>query len=118
MAADTREDSANSNHPSRLVATQSTTRDNYERFNDPETRQNANSLPAETANITGGNTNHPGFLDGLASIKLKDFRYIHRLPCARDSLMTGMGAGFVVGGLRATRGGLSYYSDLRVTFKA
>ena len=49
-------------------------------------------------------------MEALSTIKLKDFKDVYKKPCARDALLTGIGAGFGVGGVRAIMGGqfLSY----------
>ncbi|KAI0534723.1 hypothetical protein GGR58DRAFT_44099 [Xylaria digitata] len=39
----------------------------------------------------------PTFKEGMQSIKSDDFLRIHQIPCAREGLMTGIGAGAVVG---------------------
>ena len=37
---------------------------------------------------------------------ISDLRSFHKAPCARDSLLLGMGAGFGIGGVRAIVGGI------------
>ncbi|KAK9781636.1 hypothetical protein SCAR479_01507 [Seiridium cardinale] len=39
----------------------------------------------------------PTISDGIKTIKSEDFLKVHEIPCARQGLMTGIGAGFVVG---------------------
>ncbi|KAI0186403.1 hypothetical protein EV127DRAFT_173026 [Xylaria flabelliformis] len=39
----------------------------------------------------------PTFKDGMQSIKSDDFFSVHRIPCAREGFMTGIGAGAAVG---------------------
>ncbi|KAI1409271.1 hypothetical protein F5Y13DRAFT_94438 [Hypoxylon sp. FL1857] len=39
----------------------------------------------------------PTITEGLRSIKRDDFLSVHQIPCARQGLMTGIGAGAVVG---------------------
>ncbi|MCJ1326422.1 hypothetical protein MMC10_003086 [Thelotrema lepadinum] len=53
-----------------------------------------------TAKEEHGSSRQATLLDGLKSIQLSDFTQVHKIPCARESLLTGMGAGFAVGGLR------------------
>lgn len=43
--------------------------------------------------------------ESLKSIKLEDFSTFHKKPCARDSLLLGLGAGFGIGGIRGIVGG-------------
>ena len=68
---------------------------------------NANALPAGGLNTAGGKLKEAGFIDGLKTVHLSDIREIHKKPCVRDALMTGIGAGFGIGGLRAVLGGAS-----------
>ena len=42
----------------------------------------------------------PSLLDGLKTIRLSDLTQVHKMPCARESFLTGMGVGFGVGGIR------------------
>ena len=70
--------------------------------------QNANLMPGGTENTAGGQTKEIGIGDALESIKLEEFTEIHKKPCVRDALMTGIGSGFGVGGVRALAGGMSY----------
>lgn len=47
----------------------------------------------------------PLFTGAVKRIKLEDFTKVHLQPCARESLLSGIGIGFVVGGLRFVVGG-------------
>ena len=47
----------------------------------------------------------PVLTGAVKMIKLEDFTKVHLQPCARESFLTGMAAGFVVGGLRFVVGG-------------
>ncbi|OTA98983.1 hypothetical protein M426DRAFT_325538 [Hypoxylon sp. CI-4A] len=40
---------------------------------------------------------HPSISEGIQSIKSDDFLNVHKIPCARQGLMTGIGAGAAVG---------------------
>lgn len=44
-------------------------------------------------------------LEAAKTIKLGDFKELHKKPCTRDSFLVGIGAGFGVGGIRAVIGG-------------
>ncbi|KAI0516943.1 hypothetical protein F5B22DRAFT_646288 [Xylaria bambusicola] len=58
----------------------------------------ASASPAGTS--TEGQPNRqprPTFKDGIESIKSDDFLKVHHIPCAREGLMTGIGAGAVLG---------------------
>jgi cytochrome c oxidase assembly protein subunit 20 len=43
--------------------------------------------------------------ESLKSVSLSDFSTFHQKPCARDSLMIGLGTGFGIGGVRGIVGG-------------
>lgn len=68
--------------------------------------QNANMLAGGTENTAGGKTKEIGLGDAFESIKMDDFADFPKKPCVRDSLMTGIGSGFGIGGLRALAGGM------------
>ena len=72
----------------------------------PVRPENANLLPGGTVNTAGGRVKDVTFIDGLKSIRLSDLKEVHKKPCVRDALMTGIGAGFGIGGLRAIVGGM------------
>lgn len=63
--------------------------------------ENANMMPGGTENTAGGKTKDVSFLDGIKSIKADDWTNLHRKPCVRDSLLTGIGAGVATGSMRA-----------------
>ena len=49
---------------------------------------------------------NPGIRDALETITLDDFKKVHQQPCFREANLSGMGAGFAVGGSRFIFGGL------------
>ena len=71
----------------------------------PRPPSNANALPGAGLNTAGGSVQHAGLWDAVKSIRLSDFKEVHKKPCVRDSFLLGMGAGFGVGGFRAIMGG-------------
>ncbi len=90
MAADTREDTVN----------KSSTPSSEE--NKPEARAASATSPNATVLATGKEV---GVVDVLKTIKLSEFKEVHKKPCVRDSLLTGIGGGFGIGGVRAIWGG-------------
>ncbi|KAI1451732.1 hypothetical protein F4805DRAFT_463499 [Annulohypoxylon moriforme] len=50
-------------------------------------------------------TTQPTVTDAFQTIKSDDFYSVHKIPCARQGLMTGIGAGAVVGAGRYITGG-------------
>lgn len=77
----------------------------YERFHVPAAPENANALPGGTVNTAGGRPKEVGLLDAAKTVKLEELTQVHKKPCVRDSLLTGIGASFSVGGIRAILGG-------------
>ena len=77
----------------------------YERFHVPATPENANALPGGTSNTAGGRPKEAGLVDAAKTVRLEELTDLHKRPCVRDSLLTGMGASFGVGGIRAILGG-------------
>lgn len=72
--------------------------------------QNANLLPGGMMNTAGGNNiRETSILEAAKTIKLRDFKELHKKPCARDSFLVGIGAGFGVGGIRAIIGGWFFF---------
>ena len=89
MAADTREDTI------KETPTPSTS-SSKENKPDPDAASNATVL------ATGKDV---GVVDVLKTIKLSELKEVHKKPCVRDSLLTGIGGGFGIGGIRAIWGG-------------
>ena len=66
---------------------------------------NANALPGGNLNTAGGKVKDANVADALKTVKLEDFKEVHKKPCVRDALLPGIGVGFAVGGIRAIMGG-------------
>ena len=106
MAADTREDAT----PKPPEPPKTTTSPSNGTAHEPcavsVAPPNANALPGGAGlNTAGGQTKEAGYFDALRSIQLSDFQEVHKKPCVRDALLTGIGGGFGIGGVRAILGG-------------
>lgn len=77
----------------------------YERFPVSATPENSNALPGGTTNTAGGRPKDAGLIDAAKTVKLEELTEVHKKPCVRDSLLTGIGTSFGVGGIRAILGG-------------
>ncbi|MCJ1391631.1 hypothetical protein MMC18_004496 [Xylographa bjoerkii] len=66
--------------------------------------ENANAIPGGSTNTAGGRVKEATLWDGIKSIKLEDVKSLHKIPCVRDALLTGMGTGFMFGGGRMILG--------------
>ncbi|KAI0104620.1 hypothetical protein GGR51DRAFT_223375 [Nemania sp. FL0031] len=73
----------------------------YEIFHTPATpdssRPNNNASSPEASEGQPLRPSRPTLKEGVQSIKSDDFFNIHKIPCAREGFMTGIGAGTVVG---------------------
>ncbi|MCJ1454680.1 hypothetical protein MMC28_005033 [Mycoblastus sanguinarius] len=105
MAADTREDtSPPSSTPSQTKPPSSQGKET-EAYAVPTLPQNANALPAASGlNTAGGKPKEASLFDALRSIRMSEFKEVHKKPCVRDALLTGIGGGFGIGGVRAILG--------------
>lgn len=75
----------------------------WDAFGNPE--EPINVLPGATYNPTSEKPKDATLTESVKSISLKDFTTFYKAPCARDSLLVGMGAGFGIGGIRGILGG-------------
>ena len=112
MAADTREPQQTSLKRSTPSSTSNSKDKTYETFNAPVVPENANALPGGSLNSAGGKPKEPSLIEALKAVRLGEFREVHKKPCVRDALLTGIGTGFGIGGIRAIMGGKDYLSIL------
>jgi cytochrome c oxidase assembly protein subunit 20 len=76
----------------------------YEVFNNPS--PSANDLPAGYGQNTAGSRKPiPTLTEAVKTVRVEDLKMVYQYPCARESLLMGIGAGFGVGGVRALWGG-------------
>lgn len=75
----------------------------WEAFGNPEDPINVH--PGASYNPTHQKPKDITVSESLKSISLEDFSTFHKKPCARDSLLVGLGAGFGIGGVRGIVGG-------------
>ena len=107
MAADTREDTISRSTESSKSTISPSNGTVQEPAAVPAAPPNANALPGGAGlNTAGGRTKQAGYFDALRSIKFRDFEEVHTKPCVRDALLTGIGGGFGIGGVRAVLGGM------------
>ncbi|KAL8820498.1 MAG: hypothetical protein Q9223_001298 [Gallowayella weberi] len=103
MAADTR-DSRSTKESSGSSATVAPAERSFDTFNYPATPENRDSLAGANPNVLAGKHTEPGIVDALKSIKLEDFKEVHKKPCTREGFLTGLGAAFATGGVRVIFG--------------
>ncbi|CAG7988575.1 unnamed protein product [Penicillium olsonii] len=70
----------------------------WDAFGNPE--EPANALAKATYKPPGKNPKDVSYSEIIGSVSLSEMSNVHKRPCARESLMTGIGVGFGVGGLR------------------
>ncbi|PGH02906.1 hypothetical protein GX51_04362 [Blastomyces parvus] len=72
----------------------------WEEFGNPE--EPINLIPGA---YNGGKPKDASFKDAFQSMSLDRLLSFYKVPCARDSLLVGIGAGFGAGSLKAVLGG-------------
>ncbi|KAL4879668.1 hypothetical protein BJY04DRAFT_193350 [Aspergillus karnatakaensis] len=72
----------------------------WEAFGNPE--EPVNMLPT----ASGKKPNDVSVTEAMKSMSLSNAGSFYKTPCARDSLLLGIGAGFGVGGVRGVLGGM------------
>lgn len=78
----------------------------YEVFN--AAPPSANALPDGSGqNTAGGRPAIPNLSEAVKTLRWQDFSQVHMYPCVRESLLTGIGAAFAMGGVRSLFGGRS-----------
>lgn len=92
MAGEKGQDQASSDHVSTSMS-------------NPRPPENANLLPGGNLNTAGGKIKEAGLIDAAKTVHISELQEVHKQPCVRDAFMTGIGAGFGIGGVRAILGG-------------
>ncbi|KAJ5551147.1 Cytochrome oxidase biogenesis protein Cox20 subunit [Penicillium sp. DV-2018c] len=87
-------------------ASQSQTGKLWDAFGNPEDPVNA--LAQATYKPRGKNPKDVSYSEIIGSVSLSEMSTVHKRPCARESLLTGIGVGFGVGGLRGVLKGRYY----------
>lgn len=119
MAADTRE--LSSSAPATVPNGTNTTTQGKQAETSaiPVAPPNANALPSGAGqNTAGGKAQEAGLIDALRSIRPSEVKEMHKKPCVRDALLTGIGGGFGIGGVRAIWGGKTITLILILTTQA
>ncbi|GKZ39872.1 hypothetical protein AbraIFM66950_001448 [Aspergillus brasiliensis] len=75
----------------------------WDAFGNPE--EPVNMLPTATTK-SGQKAKDITVTEAMKTMSLENAMTFHKAPCARDSLLLGIGAGFGVGGIRGVVGGL------------
>ncbi len=79
----------------------------YENFNPSAVREGSNRSPWSPSNTARDDAENVTWSKALMTVKIDDFKYVHKKPCVRDALLVGIGVGFGAGGIRASLGGRS-----------
>ena len=114
MAADTREPQEAPLDHHTAPTTASTQGKTYENFSAPAAPENVNALPGGGLNTAGGRPKEAGLLEAIKTVRVDELMEVHKKPCARDALLTGIGAGFGMGGLRIIIG-CEYFNSITLT---
>ncbi|GIJ87580.1 hypothetical protein Asppvi_006490 [Aspergillus pseudoviridinutans] len=98
------EDSSSSRRKTKYELPKSQVGKLWEAFGNPE--ESANVLSNSGYNGTKKDANDVSVTEAMKSMSLKEVTSFYKAPCARDSLLLGIGAGFGIGGVRGVLGGL------------
>ncbi|GIC86873.1 COX20 family protein [Aspergillus udagawae] len=98
------EDSSSSRKKTKYELPKSQVGKLWEAFGNPE--ESANVLSNTGYNGTKKDANDVSVTEAMKSMSLKEVTSFYKAPCARDSLLLGIGAGFGIGGVRGVLGGL------------
>ncbi|KAJ5888487.1 hypothetical protein N7495_008528 [Penicillium taxi] len=83
----------------------------WDAFGNPESQ--ANILADATYKPRGKAAKDVSYSEVIGEVSLAELAKVHKQPCTRDALLTGIGAGFGVGGIRAVfaTGGARVFSS-------
>lgn len=81
----------------------------WEAFGEPEDGP-VNALANATYKPRGKDPKDVSYSDVVGNVSVSEISTFYKRPCARESLMTGIGLGFGAGGVRAVFGGTSILS--------
>lgn len=87
----------------------------WDAFGNPD--QPVNALANATYKPPGKNPKDATYSEVIGSMSLSEFSRFCKTGCARESLMTGMGAAFGVSGIRAMFGGMCGPDDGKQVWK-
>lgn len=79
----------------------------WDAFGNPE--EPVNALANATYKPRGNESKDVSYSEVVGNVSLSEISSFYKAPCARESLLTGIGAGFGIGGVRAVFGGLSLF---------
>ena len=76
----------------------------WDAFGNPE--EPVNALANSTFKPRGKDPKDVSYSDVVGSLSVSEISSFYKAPCARESLLTGIGAGFGIGGIRGVFGGI------------
>jgi cytochrome c oxidase assembly protein subunit 20 len=79
----------------------------WDAFGNPE--EPANALAKATYKPRGKNPKDVSYSEIIGTFPVSEMTTLHKRPCARESLLTGIGVGFGVGGLRGVLKGIAAF---------
>jgi cytochrome c oxidase assembly protein subunit 20 len=79
----------------------------WDAFGNPE--EPVNALANASYKPRGQDPKDVSYSDVVGTVSMSEISSFYKVPCARESLLTGIGAGFGIGGVRAVFGGMSMY---------
>lgn len=88
----------------------------WEAFGNPEDRVNV--LADASYKPRGKDPKDVSYSDVVGNLSVSEISSFYKAPCARESLLTGIGAGFGIGGVRAVFGGMYTFEQSFLDFMA
>lgn len=82
----------------------------WDAFGNPE--EPVNALANATYKPRGKDPKDVSYSEVVGTISVSEISSFYKVPCARESLLTGIGAGFGIGGTRAVFGGMCIHSSI------
>ncbi|KAJ5390125.1 uncharacterized protein N7496_001193 [Penicillium cataractarum] len=76
----------------------------WDAFGNPE--EPVNALANASYKPRGKDPKDVSYSDVVGTVSMSEISSFYKAPCARESLLTGIGAGFGIGGVRAVFGGM------------
>lgn len=97
------------------ASSQSQTGKLWDAFGNPE--DPANALSKSTFKPQGKNPKDATYSEIIGEVSVSEISKVHKRPCGREALMSGIIAGFGIGGLRSVLKGTSSYSGIQILWE-
>lgn len=97
------------------ASSQSQTGKLWDAFGNPQ--DPANALAQSSYKPQGKNPKDASYSEIIGEVSVAEISKVHKRPCGREALMSGIVAGFGIGGLRAVLKGTSSFSGIQTLWE-